>query len=261
VLLECGGKDAALVDTDADLDLAAESVVWGALTNAGQTCAGIERAYVAAPVYEDFLSRVVDRAAKLTVGGDPSDDIGAITMPAQIDIIRRHIDDAIARGGRAVLGGPEAVRPPFVSPTILVDVPEDALAVTQETFGPTLTVARVADADEGVDRANASVYGLGGAVFGNARAMRLARRMRSGMTSINGTISFAGLPRLPFGGVGESGFGRIHGDDGLREFARAKSIAKRRGPSVVPSTTFDREPKHVTLIKRVVKFMHGRPGR
>lgn len=258
VLLECGGKDAMIVDTDADLDLAAESCVWGSLMNAGQTCVGIERAYVAAPVYDEFLAKVVERASKLRVGPNGDDDLGPITMPSQIEIIRRHIDDAIARGGRAVLGGPSAVAPPFVHPTILVDVPEDSAAITEETFGPTLTVTRVPTAEAGVELANASRYSLGGAVFGKARALTLARRLRSGMVSINGTISFAGLPSLPFGGVGDSGFGRIHGDDGLREFTRPKGIARRRMPSPIPATTFDRDAKDVAMIIRVVRLLHGR---
>jgi len=179
-------------------------------------------------------------------------------MPDQVDVIRRHISDALERGGRAVLGGLDAVRPPYVHPTVLVDVPEDSVAVTDETFGPTLAVAKVASADEGVDLANRSSYGLGGAVFGKERALALARRMRSGMVSINGSLSFAGLPALPFGGVGDSGFGRIHGADGLREFTRPKAIAKRRMRSLVPSTTFERQPKHVKLIIRVTRLIHGR---
>jgi acyl-CoA reductase-like NAD-dependent aldehyde dehydrogenase len=258
VLIEGGGKDAMIVDSDADLDLAAASCVWGAMTNAGQTCVGIERVYVAEPVYDEFVSKVVERARKVTVGGQAGDDIGPITMPAQVDIIRRHIDDAIARGGRAVLGGPEAVQPPFVHPTVLVDVPQDSSAVLDETFGPTVTITKVADADEAVALANASRYGLGGAVFGRARAMAVARRLRSGMVSINGTLSFAGLPALPFGGVGESGFGRIHGDDGLREFARPKAIARRRMRSLVRSTTYDRGPRDVKLIQRALRLVHGR---
>jgi acyl-CoA reductase-like NAD-dependent aldehyde dehydrogenase len=192
------------------------------------------------------------------VGKEPGADIGPITMPSQIDVIRRHIDDALARGGKAVLGGAGAVRPPFVYPTILVDVPEDSTAVTEETFGPTVTVTKVDSAERGVELANAVSYGLGSAVFGRARAMRLARGLRSGMTSINATLSFAGMASLPFGGVGDSGFGRIHGEDGLREFARAKAITKRRMRTFVPSTTFEREPKHIKLITRFVKLMHGR---
>lgn len=258
VLLECGGKDAMIVAADADLDAAAEACVWGGLTNAGQTCVGIERVYVADSVYDAFLGRVVARAAKLTVGEEGTADIGPITMPSQIDIIRRHIEDALTRGGRAVLGGAEAVRPPFVSPTILVDVPENAAAVQEETFGPTLTIARVKDADEAVALANGTGYGLGGAIFSKSRGLELARGVRSGMTSVNSALTFAGMPSLPFGGVGGSGFGRIHGEDGLREFTRAKAIVKRRGPTLLAITTFDRTPKTMQQVLKVVRLIHGR---
>ncbi|GAA3277922.1 aldehyde dehydrogenase family protein [Dactylosporangium vinaceum] len=258
VLLECGGKDAMVVAADADLDEAASACVWGGLTNAGQTCVGIERVYVAEPIFDDFLNRVVARAAKLTVGAEPSSDIGPITMPSQIEIIRRHIEDALTRGGRAVLGGAEAVQPPFVNPTILVDVPEDAAAVQEETFGPTLTVSRVRDAAEGVRLANSTGYGLGGAIFSKSQGLSLARQVRSGMTSVNSALTFAGMPALPFGGVGNSGFGRIHGDDGLREFTRPKSIVKRRAPSLLAATTFDRTEKTISQMLRVVRLVHGR---
>ncbi|GAA3457639.1 aldehyde dehydrogenase family protein [Dactylosporangium matsuzakiense] len=258
VLLECGGKDAMVVAADADLDEAASACVWGGLTNAGQTCVGIERVYVAEPIFDDFLNRVVARAAKLTVGAEPSSDIGPITMPSQIEIIRRHIEDALTRGGRAVLGGAEAVQPPFVNPTILVDVPEDAAAVQEETFGPTLTVTRVRDAAEGVRLANSTGYGLGGAIFSKSQGLNLARQVRSGMTSVNSALTFAGMPALPFGGVGNSGFGRIHGDDGLREFTRPKSIVKRRAPSLLAATTFDRTEKTISQMLRVVRLVHGR---
>jgi acyl-CoA reductase-like NAD-dependent aldehyde dehydrogenase len=258
VLLECGGKDAMIVDDDADLDAAVSACVWGSMTNAGQTCVGIERVYVADAVYDRFLPKLVERASRLKVGEEEGSDIGPITMPGQLDVIRRHIADAISRGGVAVLGGADAVQPPYVQPTILVDVPEDSTAVQEETFGPTLTVARVRDADEAVERANGTVYGLGGAVFSRRRGLELARRLRSGMTSVNSAISFAGMPTLPFGGVGNSGFGRIHGEDGLREFSRAKAITKRRMRSVLPALSFDRTPKAVNRIVAAVKFLHGR---
>jgi acyl-CoA reductase-like NAD-dependent aldehyde dehydrogenase len=258
VLIEGGGKDAMIVDTDADIEAAADAAVWGAMTNAGQTCVGIERVYVAAPVYDRFVSTVVDKAKDLTVGTGPSADIGPITMPSQINVIRRHIDDALARGGRAVLGGPEAVQPPLVSPTVLVDVPEDSAAIQEETFGPTLTITRVATAEEGVALTNASRYGLGGSVFGKARAMALARAMRSGMVSVNSTLTFAGFPALPFGGVGDSGFGRIHGEDGLREFSRPKAITRRRMRTAVPSMSYSRKPRHLKIVERIVRLVHSR---
>lgn len=257
VLVECGGKDAMIVDADADLTAAADAALWGGVYNAGQTCVGIERVYVVSSVADRFVEELVAGAEKLTVGTD----IGPITMPAQIDIIRRHIDDAVAAGGTVALGGPGAVQPPYVHPTILVDVPETSSAVCEETFGPVLVVNRVRDADEAVERANAVSYGLGGAVFSKRRAnaVQLARRLRSGMTAVNSVLSFAGTPSVPFGGVGDSGFGRIHGDDGLREFARSKSITARRARSVLPATTFRRDPQATAkkLIK-IIKLVHGR---
>ncbi|NIL56984.1 aldehyde dehydrogenase family protein [Salinispora arenicola] len=257
VLIEAGGKDAMIVDTDADLDAAAEAAVWGGLTNAGQTCIGIERVYAVEGVFDGFVDRVVQRAERLTVGADGT-DIGPITMPSQLEVIRRHIDDALARGGRAVLGGADAVQPPYVQPTVLVDVPEDSVAVREETFGPTLTINRVRDVDEAVARTNALRYGLGGSVFGRRRAMAVAQRLRSGMASVNSALTFAGMSTLPFGGVGNSGFGRIHGADGLREFARPKAITRRRARSLLPATTFDRTDADVARLVKLVKLFYGR---
>ena len=258
VVLEAGGKDALIVDSDADIDAAAEATVWGALTNAGQTCIGIERVYAVAPVYDAYVAAVVEKAGRLKVGVEPDSDYGPITMPGQIDIIRRHIDDALTGGGRAVLGGRDAVRPPYVYPTVLVDVPETSAAVREETFGPTVTIARVADVDEAVEKANALAYGLGGAVFGKARAVAVARRMYSGMVSVNSVLTFVGVSALPFGGAGESGFGRIHGDDGLREFSRSKAITTRRAPSFLPAMTFERTAQQMARVIRTIKLVYGR---
>lgn len=257
VLIEAGGKDAMIVDTDADLDAAAAAAVWGGFTNAGQTCIGIERVYAVEGVFDGFVDRVVQRAGRLTVGADGT-DIGPITMPSQLEVIRRHIDDALARGGRAVLGGADAVQPPYVRPTVLVDVPEDSAAIREETFGPTLTINRVRDVDEAVARTNALRYGLGGSVFGRRRAMAVAQRLRSGMASVNSALTFAGMSTLPFGGVGDSGFGRIHGADGLREFAQPKAITRRRARSLLPATTFDRTDADIARLVKIVKRFYGR---
>jgi acyl-CoA reductase-like NAD-dependent aldehyde dehydrogenase len=254
VVIEAGGKDALIVDADADIAAAADAAVWGSMTNAGQTCIGIERVYAVAPIYDAFVAAVVEKAGKLRTG----EEIGPITMPRQLDIIRDHIDDALAKGGRAVLGGAEAVKPPYVAPTVLVDVPDDASAIRDETFGPTVTITKVADADEAVRRVNDSAYGLGGSVFGKRDAVRIARRMHSGMVAVNSTLTFVGMGNLPFGGVGDSGFGSIHGDDGLREFSRPKSITVRRGPSPIPATTFERTPKHIARLIKTLRLLYGR---
>ncbi|MFB9627827.1 aldehyde dehydrogenase family protein [Nonomuraea helvata] len=259
IVAECGGKDAFIVDADADLAKAADACLWGAMSNAGQTCAGVERVYVVEEVYESFMRELSDRVTKVKAG----ENYGPITMPGQVDIIKRHIDDA-AKSGKVVAGGPGSVRAPYVDPVIVEDVPEDSPAVREETFGPTITVRRTRDAQEALELANASAYGLGGTVFSrNARrAMQLARAMRTGMTAINSVISFAGVPALPFGGVGDSGFGRIHGADGLREFTRPKAISRQR--FAMPGmnlTSFARGPAELERLIRLVTFLHGRRKR
>ncbi|SES27145.1 aldehyde dehydrogenase family protein [Actinokineospora terrae] len=252
VLIEAGGKDALLVDSDADVEAAADAAVWGGISNAGQTCVGIERVYVHADVYDQFVSLVVAKAQAVEVGKQ----IGPITMPGQVDIIRGHITDALSRGARALVGGNGSGR--FVEPTILVDVPEDAAAVQEETFGPTLTVTKVSSMDEAVTKANNTRYGLGGAVFSRTNGAALARRLRSGMVSVNSVISFAGIPSLPFGGTGDSGFGRIHGPEGLREFARPQAITRQRFRAPLTLTSFRRPEKTDTRVTKLITLLHGR---
>ncbi len=258
VVIEAGGKDAVLVDQDADLDAAADATLWGACSNAGQTCIGVERVYVHDRVYDEFLSLLLDKARDLKADDSPDTKLGPITMPSQLGVISAHIQDALDRGGKAVLGGPGAVGDRFVQPTVLVDVPEDSLAVQEETFGPTVTVTRVKDMDEAVAKANGTRYGLGSTVFAKARGMELAQRIRSGMTAVNGVISFAAIPSLPFGGVGDSGFGRIHGPDGLKEFTYAKAIARQRFKPMLALTSFTRSAKADGQLTQIVTMLHGR---
>jgi len=260
IVAECGGKDALLVAADANLAAAADAAVWGALSNAGQTCIGVERIYVAQGVYHQFVEKLAERVEGLRPGDDREADYGPMTMPGQTEVIEQHIADALACGGRAVVGGLGSVRPPYVGPVILADVPENSTAITEETFGPTITVTPVADLTEGVRLANAGRYGLGSSVFTKNRraAMRAARTLRSGMTSVNSVISFASVPALPFGGVGDSGFGRIHGPDGLREFARAKAITRQRMRPLVKLTSFTRTDADMRKILTLATLLHGK---
>jgi acyl-CoA reductase-like NAD-dependent aldehyde dehydrogenase len=266
VLAECGGKDAMLVSADADLEAAADAAAWGAMSNAGQTCIGIERVYVAESVYHSFTERLTQRVSGLRPGFDREASYGPMTLPSQPEIVAKHVADALAQGGRPVWGageadgGADAVAAPYMRPVILTDVPEGSAAVTEETFGPTVTVTPVANLAEGVSFANAGRYGLGSAVFARDRsaAMAAARSLRSGMTSINSVLGFAIVPALPFGGVGESGFGRIHGADGLREFARPKAITRQRMRPLINLTSFGRSERDMRRIVTLVTLLHGR---
>ena len=260
MIAECGGKDAFLVGDDADLDAAADAAAWGAVSNAGQTCIGVERVYVVDAVYHTFLEKLAERMSGARPGDDRESAYGPMTRPAQVDVIEDHVADALARGGRAVLGGMQSIRRPYVDPVILADVPETSLAIQDETFGPTITVTQVASLDEAVTMANSSRYALGATVFvrNKKRAMDVARALRSGMTAVNSVIGFATVPALPFGGNGDSGFGRIHGPDGLREFARAKSITRVRMRSPLNLTTLSRTDKDVTKLLAAATFLHGK---
>ncbi|MGS0685732.1 aldehyde dehydrogenase family protein [Nakamurella sp. GG22] len=255
-VIEGGGKDALLVDEDADVAAAAEAAVWGGFMNAGQTCLGVERVYVHRNVYDEFLEQVLELSSGLRSG--PGQKIGPMTMPTQVGVVRRHIEDALSRGGTAVTGGVDAVGERFVQPTVLIGVPEDSIAVREETFGPTLTVAVVGDMDEAIRLANSSSFGLGAAVFARRRGAELAHRLHCGVVSVNSIIAFTGIPALPMGGVKQSGFGRIHGADGLREFASAKGIARLRFAGPLAIATFARTSFTDRLMLAATKVLRGR---
>jgi succinate-semialdehyde dehydrogenase/glutarate-semialdehyde dehydrogenase len=241
MLLELGGKDGAIVADDADLDEAAKHIAWGALQNAGLGCISLEVAYVVESVHDAFVEKLTALARKVRSGSDEQALIGPVPLPSQIPIIRDHIEDALKRGATAPVGGLEAVSDGrYVQPTILDDVARDALASTEETFGPTLAVVRVADTEEAIKLINSGPYGLGSSVFSRNHGEAIARRLRVGMTSINDALMFSQNAALPFGGRGDSGYGRKHGDDGLREFAYPHAFTEKTGPARMPTSSFDR---------------------
>ncbi|WP_067574221.1 aldehyde dehydrogenase family protein [Nocardia acidivorans] len=259
VLLECGGKDAVIVAADADIKAAADAVAWGATANSGQTCAGVERVYVDKSIAEPFIAEVKRILTDIKPGSDAKASYGPMTMPSQIDIVRRHIEDAIKNGGTAVLGGPESIKGPFIEPVILVDTDESSDAVCEETFGPTVTIRTVNGIDEAVELTNRSKYGLGSAVYSAKHGLEIARRLNVGCTSVNSVLSYAAISGLPFGGVGDSGIGRIHGAPGLLEFSRPHSIAVQR--FTIPGMallSYSRTDRTMKLLRKIVPFLHGR---
>jgi acyl-CoA reductase-like NAD-dependent aldehyde dehydrogenase len=256
VLLELGGKDPMIVAEDADLGKAAEACVYGALTNAGQACISVERVYVADAVHDRFVDEVVKQVRGLKVGGDDG-HLGAMTSPAQIAIVKDHLDDAVAKGAKVLTGGPDAIAGGYIQPTVLTNVDHSMKVMSDETFGPVIPIKRVGSLDEAVKLANDSRYGLGSSVFAGKGARALAARLRAGMTSINSVMSYAGIPSLPFGGVGDSGFGRIHGDEGIREFTRIKSTAEQVVSLPLNVMSF-RQPKDMPgRVRGMIKQLYG----
>ena len=238
VVLECGGKDPVLVAADADIDRAAEYALWSAMSNAGQTCIGAERVYVVNEVADKFITKITELAKEIHPGKDGN--YGPATMPSQLKVIQGHIDDAAAKGAKFVIGGVDSVKAPFVEPVIMVDVPENSTAVTEETFGPTLVINRTTDMAEAIRLANATRYGLAASVWSKRNGEKIAAQLQCGMVSVNSVIAFAAIASVPFGGVKDSGYGRIHGPEGLLEFTYPRTVVKTIFNIPIVFTTFSR---------------------
>jgi succinate-semialdehyde dehydrogenase/glutarate-semialdehyde dehydrogenase len=238
VLLELGGKDAAIVCADADLDRAAKGIVWAAFLNAGQACASVERVYVEKPVYEAFLAKVLEETRRLRlVGADGGGEVGPLTLGRQRRVVEEHVADAVARGARVLTGGEVPEGPGcFYPPTVLVDVDHSMAVMREETFGPVLPVMAVGSLDEAIRLANDCAYGLtaSGWTRSEETARRLQGELQAGVVSINDHASSYGEPTAPWGGVKRSGIGRIHGLLGLREMVQPKyvSLDRGRGPEL-----------------------------
>ena len=232
VVLELGGKDPFIVCKDANLDRAARACVWGAFTNCGQTCMATERVYVVKEVYDEFVDKVISLTAKLHQGTAPSDDVGAVIHKGQLDIIDNHLADAIERGAKVVCGGGhvDVGGRPSMEPTVLLEVDHSMAVMREETFGPLLPIMKVENEDEALRLANDSQYGLNASIFAKDRRVidKLVAGLRSGNVCVNDVMISYGIPSLPFGGIGDSGFGRSHGPEGLREMAHLKSVAEDR---------------------------------
>jgi len=227
VTMELGGKDPAIVLEDANLERAARGIVFGAFYNAGQTCISTERVYVVETVYDPFVRRVTELTRKLRVGVGPDRDVGPMVHRGQAEIVEDHIRDAVAQGAKVVIGGERHdSSSTLIEPTILVDLRPGMKVLGEETFGPVLPIVRVRDEQEAIDQANDSSYGLYASVWTGrrARGRRVAGRLRAGGVSINDTLSHYAVAALPMGGVGDSGFGRTGGVEGLRQMSRTRSV-------------------------------------
>jgi aldehyde dehydrogenase (NAD+) len=258
VVLECGGKDPVIVAADAHLKAAVENTLWSAMSNSGQTCIGAERVYVDEKIADQFIELFVAEAEKITAGAPGAGNYGPATMPEQLDVIASHIADALKRGGKALLGGKSSVQPPYVQPVVLVDVPEDAIAMTEETFGPVIIINRFHSIEHAIRLANASKYGLGASVWSKRQGKKIASQLHCGMVAINSTISFAAIPSVPFGGVKDSGSGRIHGPEGILEFTYARTVVRARFQLPIKFTSFNRTYFGDKLLVRAVKLLKGR---
>jgi len=236
--IELGGKDQAIVFDDVNLDRAVAGTIWGALTNAGQSCSSVERIYVQDNIYDAFVSKLTAEVNKLVVNsGDTGNaDIGGMTVDFQLDIVRKQVEDAKAKGAKVLSGGEMLhENEMFFLPTILTNLDDSMDVVNEETFGPLLPIFKFSSEEEVIQITNDTDFGLSASVWSKdlKRADRVARQLECGAVSINNVMLTEGNPSLPFGGCKDSGFGRQKGEEGLLGYTRSKSILVDKDSSII----------------------------
>lgn len=266
VILELGGKDPFIVCDDADLPQAAHAALAGCFISAGQNCVAAERLLVHDRVYDEFTRMVGQLVGSFRQGaprGPEVVDVGAMVTPIQLDIVERLVDRAVEQGARVVAGGRRVLseQGDFFAPTVLADVTPDMDIMREETFGPVMLLTRVRDDHHAVQVANSTGFGLSSSVFSRdrARARRIADRLAAGMTAIN---EFGGMTYmaqdLTFGGVKESGFGRINGREGLRACCNVKAVLDDRLPVGFANKLFPVARGDFSRIKGAVRLVYGK---
>ncbi|NJQ00734.1 succinic semialdehyde dehydrogenase [Streptomyces zingiberis] len=259
--LELGGKNAMLVLDDADLDKAAEGAVRACFSSSGQLCISVERLLVHESVAEDFLARFAARTRAMRLGAvlGYGADMGSLSSARQLEAVRRHVEDAVARGAEVIAGGrarPD-IGPWFHEPTILDGVDGTMAVCAEETFGPVVSVYRFRDDDEAVERANATPYGLNSSVWtrNGRRGRALAGRLRTGTANVNEAYAAGyGSVQAPMGGMGDSGLGRRHGAEGILKYTEPQTVAQQRLLPLAPSLGLSDE-KYASVLSLGLRAM------
>lgn len=228
--MELGGKDPAIICEDANIALAAKSVVLGAFGNSGQICASVERVYAHKNIFDAFV-REVARLTKNLRQDHPlknrSTDMGSMTSKEQIHIVEKQLDDAIKKGADILTGGKLSDKGSmYFEPTVITNVTDDMEVVCEETFGPLLPIMKVDNDEEAVRRANDSIYGLNAYVFtrNTKKGRKIAEQLEAGTVMINETLLTQALPDTPWQGFKASGMGRVHSDEGLKDLCLASHV-------------------------------------
>ncbi|MGH3736339.1 MAG: aldehyde dehydrogenase family protein [Micromonosporaceae bacterium] len=259
--LELGGKDPAIVLADADVAQAAAGVAYAGLSNTGQMCTSAERIYVEAPIYEEFVARLVDVVGGLRQDtGDGYDtDLGPLVTTAQHGIVSRHVADAVAKGATARTGG-EPGEGRFYPPTVLTGVDDTMDVMREETFGPVLPVVEVADAAEAVRRANATSYGLSAYVWtrDKRRGREVARQLEVGAVNVNDVATHLACFPVPQAGWKQSGIGgRSGGAYGIRKYTRPQTLNSPRVEMslIAKLVWYPYAERKAKLVGRLLRFL------
>lgn len=258
-ILELGGKDAALVFADCNVERAVEGITYGAFANAGRVCVGTKRVLIEDSIYERFVLLLRERIARLNVAPTLGADLCPISAQESA-LLRAQVEDALARGAR--LQWPPDRTDLGRRPVLLTSVPRNTRLLMEETFGPVLCVASFRDEAEALSLANASEFALSSSVWTNdrQRARRLAAELAAASCAVNDVLRIIANPHAPFGGNRLSGYGRYHGPEGLRAFSRSKTLMiadSRRTREINWFPFTDRTSKQLA---RLLRFRHSGIG-
>ena len=259
VVMELGGKDAAIVCRDADLDKTTSGLVWASFFNAGQTCASVERIYVVDEVADEFKTTFLDKLSQVR----PRTDVGPLTFKPQLEIVQRHVADAVEKGATVLSGGGAGANEDgalWFEPTVLENVTTDMEVVCQETFGPVVTFTRVRDEEEAVRRANEEAINLTASIW--SRSRRRADALATGLQAGTITANFHGeslaYPWAPWGGTGESGFGRLSGRYGIREFVQPVNLQRSTTPWLPRLWWYPYTDNTIRSVRSITELMASR---
>ncbi|MBI2605569.1 MAG: aldehyde dehydrogenase family protein [Deltaproteobacteria bacterium] len=272
VLLELGGKDPMIVLPDADLDYATSAALWGGFSNSGQACASIERILVHEKIHDEFVKRLHEKVRLLThVGNDEAHagDLGAITFENQKLIYTKQLEELNAQNARIVCGGSFSDEGRCLEPTIVTnpssaqDNPIETTKIyNEETFGPVVAVTKYKTTREAIEKANRSRYGLLASVIGRdlALAEQIAGQIEAGSVLINEVLYTHGLSETPWGGLKDSGFGRVHSDAGFYEFVNVRHVHQPRPwlPAFKSPWWFPYSQHQMSLFRAFAEVMYRR---
>lgn len=261
-VMELGGKAPLIACADVDVERTARGIVYGAFSNAGQVCISVERVYAHRDVHDRLLSRVVELTRELKVGDPTTDwvDVGAIIFPKQMDIAEQHIRDAVSKGARVEIGGSRRPGPgQFFDPTVLSGCNHTMSVMTGEIFGPVVPFMAVSSDEEAIALANESHLGLNAYVFSGDRhhGRRIAERVEAGSVLVNDVLINGGMPEAPFGGVKQSGFGRVMGDESLRDMCDVRHVNVDRLPMPGDPFWFPYTEKSYAMLRKGLRALFG----
>ncbi len=264
VVLELGGKDPMIVFKDADLRRAVRGALWGGFANSGQTCISVERVYVEKVIYNEFISLLKEEYGKIKQGSkEEFPSVGSMTLPKQVDIVESHYKDAKAKGAFFVAGGKRLLTEKglFHEPAIVIGVNHEMKIMSEETFGPEISVMEFNTEEEAIFLANDSEYGLSASIWtdDSRKAKAVAKKIQSGSICINDVVANYMISDLPFGGFKKSGLGRVHGPEGLRAYAQIQAVSTNRWLWRFSDELwwFPYSKKIYSYISRAVKFLFG----